>query len=83
MHPKLQGKPENVLKGIVAGKVNKALSEICLVDQPFVKDPSVTVAQYAKNNGAAIVAVVRYGVGEGIEKRVDNFAEEVMKQING
>ena len=81
--PKLQGKPENVLKGIVAGKVNKSLSEICLVEQPFVKDPSVTVAQYAKNNGAAIVAVVRYGVGEGIEKRQENFADEVMKQIKG
>ena len=81
--PKLQGKPENVLKGIVAGKVNKSLSEICLLDQPFVKDPSLSVAQYAKNNGATVVTAVRYGVGEGIEKRQENFADEVMKQING
>ncbi len=81
--PKLVGKPENVLKGIVAGKVNKSLSEICLLDQPFVKDPSVSVAQYAKNNGTSVVTAVRYGVGEGIEKRQENFADEVMKQING
>lgn len=81
--PKLAGKPENVLAGIVKGKVNKALSEICLLDQPFVKDPSLSVEQFAKNNGTKVVTAVRYGVGEGIEKRQENFADEVMKQING
>ena len=55
--------------------------EICLVEQPFVKDPSVSVGNFAKANGATIVKVVRYGVGEGIQKREENFAEEVAKQM--
>ena len=79
--PKLANKPENILKGIIAGKVNKLLAEICLVEQPFVKDPSLTVGNYAKSHGATIVKVVRYGVGEGIQKREENFAEEVAKQM--
>ena len=79
--PKLAGKPEKILEGIINGKVNKTLAEICLVEQPFVKDPSVSVGNFAKANGATIVKVVRYGVGEGIEKREENFAEEVAKQM--
>ena len=79
--PKLANKPEKILEGIVNGKVNKTLAEICLVEQPFVKDPSVSVGNYAKANGATIVKVVRYGVGEGIQKREENFAEEVAKQM--
>ena len=79
--PKLQGKPEEALKNIVKGKVDKSLREICLSEQPFVKDPSVTVAQFVKNHGAEIVEFVRFKVGEGIEKREDNFAEEVMNQV--
>ena len=79
--PKLANKPEKILEGIIAGKVNKTLAEICLVEQPFVKDPSLSVGNYAKQHGATIVKVVRYGVGEGIEKRTENFAEEVAKQM--
>ncbi|MEA4821047.1 MAG: translation elongation factor Ts, partial [Erysipelotrichales bacterium] len=79
--PKLQGKPEEALKNIVKGKVDKSLREICLSEQPFVKDPSVTIAQFVKNHGAEIVEFVRFKVGEGIEKREDNFAEEVMNQV--
>ncbi len=79
--PKLANKPEKILEGIVNGKVNKTLAEICLVEQPFVKDPSLTVGAFAKANGATIVKVVRYGVGEGIQKREENFAEEVAKQM--
>ena len=79
--PKFANKPEQMLQNIVKGKVNKTLAEICLVEQPFVKDPSLTVGDFAKNHGATIVKVVRYGVGEGIQKREENFAEEVAKQM--
>ncbi|MDD3383448.1 MAG: translation elongation factor Ts [Bacilli bacterium] len=79
--PKLQGKPEEALKNIVKGKVDKSLREICLSEQPFVKDPSVNVAQFVKNHGGEIVEFVRFKVGEGIEKKEDNFAEEVMNQV--
>jgi elongation factor Ts len=79
--PKLANKPEKILEGIITGKVNKTLAEICLVEQPFVKDPNLTVGNYVKANGAEIVKVVRYGVGEGIQKKVENFAEEVAKQM--
>ena len=79
--PKLANKPEKILEGIITGKVNKTLAEICLVEQPFVKDPNLSVGNYVKANGAEIVKVVRYGVGEGIQKKVENFAEEVAKQM--
>ena len=79
--PKFANKPEQMLQNIVKGKVNKTLAEICLVEQPFVKDPSLTVGNYVKANGAEIVKVVRYGVGEGIQKKTENFAEEVAKQM--
>lgn len=68
---------------IVEGKVKKWLKESCLVDQPFVKNPDITVLEYLKSNDAKIVNFVRFEVGEGIEKRVDNFAEEVMAQVRG
>ena len=61
---------------------NKTLKEICLVDQPFVKDPGVTVGQYTKDNGCAVAKFVRFAVGEGMQKREDNFVEEVMSQLN-
>ncbi|NLG82133.1 MAG: elongation factor Ts [Bacilli bacterium] len=66
---------------IVEGKIKKWLKDICLVDQLFVKNQDLTVLQYVKNNNSNIVKFVRYEVGEGIEKRVDNFAEEVMAQV--
>ncbi|MBP3799408.1 MAG: elongation factor Ts, partial [Bacilli bacterium] len=61
---------------------NKYYKEICLNDQEFIKDSSVNVGTYVKNNGGEIVRFVRYGVGEGIEKKEENFAEEVMSQVN-
>ena len=78
-----EGKPENIAEKMVTGRLNKFYKEICLVEQDFIKDSSMTVADYVKNNGGEIVSMIRYAVGEGIEKRQDNFAEEVMAQING
>ena len=77
---KLAGKPEAALAKIIEGKVNKQLKEICLLDQPFVKDPGVTVEQHLANKHSAIVSFVRYEVGEGMEKRNDDFAAEVAAQ---
>lgn len=81
--PKLSGKPEHVLKGIVEGRLTKSLQEICLVDQIYFKEPDLKVGQYVKNHNASVKSFVRYAVGEGIEKRQENFAEEVMSQIKG
>lgn len=74
------GKPDNVIEGMVKGRLNKQLAEICLDDQPFVKEPKSTVAAFAKANGGTISKMVRYSLGEGIEKKEENFAEEVAKQ---
>lgn len=76
-------KPEHVLAKIVEGRLSKALQEICLVDQIFFKDQDQKVGQYVKAHNAEAKMFIRYAVGEGIEKRQDNFAEEVMSQING
>ena len=73
-------KPENIIEKMVVGRLNKFKKEICLVDQPFVKDPSVTVAQYLANHNSKAVKFVRYAVGEGMEKRNDDFAAEVAAQ---
>ncbi len=78
-----EGKPEAMVEKIAEGRLAKQLKDICLVDQPFVKDESVTVGKYVQNNGGSIVNVVRFAVGEGIEKKVDNFVEEVMNQVKG
>lgn len=78
-----EGKPEAMVEKIAEGRLAKQLKEICLVDQPFVKDESVSVGKFVQNNGGSIITVVRYAVGEGIEKKVDNFAEEVMSQVRG
>jgi len=75
-------KPEPILMKIVEGRLMKNLKEICLLNQPFVKDPDRTIEEYAKAKGAVIARFVRMAVGEGIEKRCDNFAEEVMAQVN-
>ncbi len=66
---------------MVTGRVAKFLKEITLVGQPFVKDPDVTVGKLLKNANATVTRFVRYEVGEGIEKKVENFADEVKKQI--
>ena len=78
---KLAGKPEAALTKILEGKINKWKAEISLVEQPFVKDPGLTVGKYVKQVGATISSFVRYAVGEGLQKREDNFAEEVMNQV--
>ena len=79
-----EGKPADRIDNILVGKVNKFYSEICLEDQIFIKaENKETVKQYVEANGGKIVSMVRYEVGEGIEKRQENFAEEVMNQVNG
>lgn len=79
-----EGKPADRVENILVGKVNKYYSEVCLEDQVFIKaENKETVQEYAKANGCEIVSMIRYEVGEGIEKKQENFAEEVMNQING
>jgi elongation factor Ts len=80
MSEKEKAKPADILDKIVSGKVNKILAEATLVGQPYVIDTEITVAEALKKAGAEIVAVERLAVGEGIEKVVDDFAAEVMKQ---
>ncbi len=77
-----EGKPAHIVDRIVEGKVQKMLKSICLVDQEFVKNPDVTIGQYAKQNDSKIISFVRLEVGEGLEKRVDDFAAEVMAAVN-
>ena len=74
-----EGKPEAIAEKIVMGRINKFYEEICLVDQAFVKDPSMKVSQILKD--ASIVEFARFEKGEGIEKKEENFAEEVMRQL--
>jgi len=80
---KLANKPEKVLAGIIEGKISKNLKDLCLVEQEFFLNPDQKVAQYLKEKGVSVTSFVRYLVGEGIEKRNDNFAEEVMSQAFG
>ncbi|MDX2410853.1 MAG: translation elongation factor Ts [Woeseiaceae bacterium] len=75
------GKPAEIVEKMVLGRINKFLKEITLVGQPFVKDPDVSVGKLLKGAGASVSAFVRFEVGEGIEKKQENFADEVMKQI--
>ncbi|MGM7635813.1 translation elongation factor Ts [Bacillus sp. Hm123] len=76
-----EGKPENIVAKMVEGRISKFFEEICLVDQAFVKNPDQKVGQFVASKGGTVKALVRYAVGEGIEKRQDNFAEEVMSQV--
>ena len=78
-----EGKPAEIAEKMVEGRIRKFFKEVCLVEQEFIKDSSLSVGNYAKNNNCSIVKMVRYEVGEGIEKRNDDFAAEVMNQING
>lgn len=75
-------KPENIRAKIVEGRVNKLMAERCLLEQPFVKDPNQTIAQLIEGK-LTIKSFTRYELGEGLEKRQDNFAEEVMAQVKG
>ncbi len=76
-----EGKPEKIVAKMVEGRLGKYFEEICVMDQTFVKNPDQKVGQYVQANGATILEFVRYEVGEGIEKKQDNFAEEVMSQV--
>lgn len=79
-----EGKPEDKIEGILVGKVKKYYEEVCLEDQIFVKsDNKESVGKFVANNNGSIEAMIRYEVGEGMQKREENFAEEVAKQING
>ncbi len=76
-----EGKPEHIVEKMVEGRLGKFFEEICLLDQAFVKDPDVKVKKHVASHGGEVKAFVRYEVGEGMEKREENFAEEVMNQI--
>ena len=78
-----EGKPEAIAEKVVMGRINKFYEEICLVDQGFIKENKMKVGKYVESKNSKIVKFVRYEVGEGIEKKEENFADEVMKQING
>lgn len=77
------GKPPEIVEKMVAGRIAKYLKDITLLGQPFVKDPDITVGKLLNDHGATVTAIVRFEVGEGIEKKQENFAEEVMKQVKG
>lgn len=79
--PDMAGKPAEIVEKMIGGRINKFLKEASLVDQPFVKNPEQTVAQFAKAAGATVKSFVRFEVGEGIEKEVVDFAAEVAAQV--
>ena len=75
------GKPPEIVEKMVTGRVAKFLKEITLLGQPFVKDPDVSVGKLLESAGATVTKFLRYELGEGMEKKEENFAEEVMAQI--
>ena len=78
-----EGKPENIVAKMVEGRLGKYFEEVCVLDQSFVKNPDQKVKVFVESTGGKLVSFTRYAVGEGIEKREDNFAEEVMSQVKG
>ena len=80
---KESGKPDNIIEKMIEGRMRKYLSEITLLGQSFVKDPDMTVEKLLSSKGAEVVSFVRMEVGEGIEKKTENFADEVMAQVKG
>jgi len=77
-----EGKNPEIAEKMVEGRLNKFYKEICLEEQEFVMDSDINVGTYVKNNGGELVRMIRYEVGEGMQKREENFAEEVAKQMN-
>ncbi len=77
------GKPPEIIEKMIGGRIKKFLKEVTLLGQPFVKNPDQTVAQLLKDAGATVAAFTRFEVGEGIEKKQENFADEVMAQVKG
>ena len=78
-----EGKPADIAEKMVEGRIKKYYKEICLAEQPFIKDGDMSVSEYVKKNNGEIINMIRYEVGEGMEKRNENFAEEVMNQVKG
>ncbi|MGN1400418.1 MAG: translation elongation factor Ts [Bacillus sp. (in: firmicutes)] len=76
-----EGKPEKIVAKMVEGRLGKFFEDICVVDQTFVKNPDQKVGEFIKSTGGTLSSFVRFEVGEGIEKKQDNFAEEVMSQV--
>ncbi len=77
---KESGKPDNIIEKMIVGRMKKFVNEVTLYGQPFVKDPDTTVGALVKSKGAEVESFIRYEVGEGMEKKEDNFVEEVMAQ---
>mgnify|MGYP001174559813 CR=1 FL=1 len=75
------GKPPEIVEKMVNGRLKKYLKEITLLGQPFVKDNDIEVGEFLTQNSGSVTRYVRFEVGEGIEKKADNFAEEVMAQV--
>lgn len=78
---KESGKPQEIIDKMIEGRINKFIDEVSLLGQPYVKNPDIKVGQLLKEKGAEVVSFIRYEVGEGIEKKEDNFVEEVMAQV--
>lgn len=78
-----EGKPENIVAKMVEGRLGKYFEDVCLLDQTFVKNSDQKVRDFVKSTGGNVAGFTRFAVGEGIEKREDNFAEEVMSQVKG
>lgn len=77
------GKPQEIIEKMVEGRINKYMDEVTLIGQPYVKNPDLKVSELLKQRQAEVISFVRYDVGEGIEKKEDNFVEEVMSQVRG
>jgi elongation factor Ts len=75
------GKPQEIIDKMIEGRINKFIDEVSLMGQPFVKDPNKKVSQLLAEKNAEVISFIRYEVGEGIEKKEDNFVEEVMAQV--
>jgi len=80
---KIKGKPADIVEKMVSGRVSKFLAEVTLLGQPFIKDDKMTIAQLVSSKGNNALRFIRFEVGEGIEKKEENFAEEVMAQVRG
>lgn len=78
---KESGKPQDIIDKMIEGRINKFVDEVSLLGQPYVKDPNVKVGQLLKEQNAEVISFIRFEVGEGIEKKEDNFVEEVMAQV--
>lgn len=78
-----EGKPADIAEKMVEGRIKKYYKEVCLAEQAFIKDGDISVSDYVKKNNGEIINMVRFEVGEGMEKRCENFAEEVMNQVKG